>query len=99
MGNTPLLEPYLQLGFGGLAIALMTLVVWLVKTFVATINSHNTTLVQITKETTEEIGKNTAAIASSFDRVHDVHERQLKTMQDTKDELFKRPCIVKAESK
>ena len=94
MSEEILSNPVIQWGFAGLSVVLLGLLVWLVKTFVETVRDTNDKIVSITKETTTEIGANTAAIAQGFEKVHDIHSRQLKALESMSYELNKRPCIL-----
>ena len=97
MEPTGIMQPLMQFGFAGLSAVLLGVLIWLVKLFIGTITEHNSTLVDVTKDTTTEIEKNTAAIAASFEKVHEVHARQLNVLEKTHQELLKRPCILPKE--
>ncbi len=94
MDPTGIMSPLMQFGFAGLSASLLGVLIWLVKSFISAMKCHNDALVKVTRETTNEIAKNTAAIAASFDRVHDVHDKQLATLQATHQELLQRPCLL-----
>jgi uncharacterized protein (DUF305 family) len=73
---------------------LLAVVIWLVKMFIKAMADHHQAIVEVTRETTAEINRNTTAIASAFRDVHEAHRRQLAIMDDLHDRLLQRPCLL-----
>ena len=79
MDWSPLFAPSIQLGFAGFACVLTGIIVWLVRRLIDVITQNNTV-----------ISGNTEAIH----RLKDVTDDQKALMQEIRDELLKRPCLL-----
>jgi hypothetical protein len=74
--------PYIQLGFAGFAFLLVFVIVWLIRRLLA-----------ILEQTNGIIAGNTEAI----NRVHQASGEQKLLMQQIRDQLFQRPCLLQQE--
>jgi hypothetical protein len=77
--DAPIFAPYIQLGFAGFACLLTGIIVWLVRRLIDVINQNNAV-----------ISGNTEAIR----RLRDVNDDQKALMEEIRDQLFQRPCLL-----
>jgi len=75
-------EIFLQYGFAGVSAVLFGILIWLIKA-----------LLSLQKDTNKVIEKNTSA----NNRIVDLQEKQLITIDALKEKLISRPCIARRE--
>jgi len=78
----PIFAPYIQMGFAGFACMLTAIIVWLVRRLIDVINQNNAV-----------ISGNTDAIR----QLREVNDDQKVLMQEIRDQLFQRPCLLQEE--
>ena len=87
------MSPVIQYGFAGLSVVLLSILVWMVKSFLAEIKESRTAYIAVAKETTEAFSNHTEAL-------HDIKaevNRSAGLLTDVRDRLLERPCIIGAK--
>lgn len=77
--DAPIFQPYIQLGFAGFAFLLIFVIVWLIRRLLAIL---------------DQTGKIIAGNTEAINRVHEAINDQKVVMNDIRDQLFQRPCLL-----
>ncbi len=92
--TSSIMQPIAQFGFAGVSAVLLGILIWVVKLFIAAMQSHHTAVVELTKSTMSELHNNTVQFTHAFESANMARSQQLKVLEALHDRLVERPCLL-----